>query len=195
MGALIPWGCVFMKKEFTCEFVLDRPLYYEYAAGLARSYKKLQYVYAAVFAAFFAVLAAAYFRASLTASLVCTLIAALCAASIAFGDRFTARMNFSRLLYLHGGEPQISVSFDAQRISNSARVAHGTIAYRQINRILETKRLLILVIEDVRQGHKGVIVAKAALHGGTVEELKRFLKARCVNLRRQGVWDFARFPR
>lgn len=184
-----------MSINLSCDFVLTRALFYEYSAGLSKHYKTVQHAYCAVFAVFFGILTVAYWKASVTASAVTAVLSIMCLVSIFWGYRLNAKMNYERLEYIHKGAPHIHVAFSEHNIANSSDINCSTISYEAINRIFETKQLVVLVIENEKCGHQSVIVQKEKLCGGTSEALLEYLNGKCVNIRIPKIFDFIKKPR
>lgn len=75
---------------------------------------------------------------------------------------------------LYGGSPQILSRFYEEKIESITSISTMSIEYSKITKVIETKNLLILMIE-----YQGLIVDKSGFINGDFNSFKSFINEKC----------------
>lgn len=174
---------------------MTKDLFYEYQKKFFQVTPFFRRVTTALFAVFWTVVGFAYLDRMVILSIVLFIFSLLCIVSVFKGYLWTAWMEYINLHAAHRGDPRFEVRFFEDHIENDTQNSKSTLSYEKITQILQTKRLIILIVTILQTAKQGktkafspaisaIVLLKEAFNEKELADFKFFIKQKCPAVKR-----------
>jgi hypothetical protein len=179
-----------MEIRFTNQWTMTKDLFYEYRKEFFHVIPFARRMTIGLFAVFWAVVGFAYLDRMVILSVILFIFSIFCIISVFKGYLWTAWMEYINLHAAHRGDPHFEIRFFEDHIENDTQNSKNTIFYEKITKILQTKRLIILIVtflQTVKPGKakafspvtSAIVLLKEAFNEKELADFKFFIKQKC----------------
>lgn len=169
-----------MEPIYNIEYDFSKKMYNIYAKTMYRRYGVRHQITLSIGAIFFLFFGIIYLKESVYFFALCCLIALISGLVAIYGYKFQNPFGYERICTFHDGIPHFTVKLFDSAVENGTEIKKTLIRYTEIERILENKNIIVIVVGSNPQ-KQGIIIPKSAV-SGKEKEILDYLVTKCINI-------------